>query len=110
MESMQQEPPKPPQQQKGKLVATRGQWAEYIHPSGTYWVHVLTKERTTERPGDFEVKASRDASGKLRTHGENDPCCLYIQNIPTNWGRPELIEHFQHFGILFWLTLVVIKF
>ncbi|CAD7948857.1 unnamed protein product [Amoebophrya sp. A25] len=84
----------------GKLVATRGQWAEYVHSEGTYWVHVLTKERTNEKPTDFEVRASRDSSGKTRAHGTNDPSCIYIQNCPLTWGQTELRQHFQQFGTI----------
>ncbi|CAD7968794.1 unnamed protein product [Amoebophrya sp. A120] len=84
----------------GKLVATRGQWAEYVHAGGTYWVHVLTKERTNEKPTDFEVRASRDSSGKTRAHGANDPACVYIQNVPLTWTQVELRQHFQQFGTI----------
>lgn len=82
----------------GKLVAARGEWAEYVHPGGTYWIHVTTKERVENRPTDFHVVASRDSSGRQRSHILNDPCCLYIQNIPLFWRGEDIRSHFGQFG------------
>jgi RNA recognition motif-containing protein len=63
-------------------------------------VHVLTKERSNEKPVDFNMGPSRDSSGKQRSHGQADPNCLYCQNIPLFWTSADLRAHFVQFGMI----------
>ena len=48
-------------------------------PTGPYWVNVLTKEMTDNKPMEFQVEASRDATGQTRDEALTNPCCVYLR-------------------------------
>mmetsp|Transcript_13061 Transcript_13061/g.24027 ORF Transcript_13061/g.24027 Transcript_13061/m.24027 type:complete len:315 (+) Transcript_13061:110-1054(+) len=81
---------------QARVVAVRGNWAQYLSPAGeTFYKNVLNNEVQWQKPGNFDCQPSRRA-GEM-TPGPNEAAC-YIFHMPPEWTESDLMQLFAPFG------------
>lgn len=92
-------------------MGTRGSWAEFATDEGwTYYVHILTGERSWKRPTGFDHAASRrGAAGAMLPPGALGVghSNIYVGNLPPSITNDSLLRQlFANCGNIISLKLV----
>lgn len=81
---------------QARVVAVRGQWAQYLSPAGeTFYKNVLSGEVQWQKPGNFDCQPSRRAGEMTPAPGE---AACYIFHMPPEWSEADLMQLFAPFG------------
>jgi len=84
----------------GRQVGVRGSWAEFATSAGrTYYVNVVTGEKTWARPVDYSNQSSNRAGGQVSANGiPLHHSNLFVGSIPLGCTEIMFRQMFQPFG------------
>jgi len=79
---------------RGRQVAVKGAWAQYLLPNGeSYYFNVLTKEKTNRKPTEIVQGPVQNVVGK-----KTEEAGLFIPRLPEHWSERELAHLFGKYG------------